>query len=424
MGKERFGNDSGCFISRRSFLKGAAAFGGATLLAGNPLAGGQRRAWAQAKGPIKMGFVTSYTGPYSTWANEQAKGIKMAIEEINAKGGVLGREVQLFDRDDRLNPGEAVKKFKELVEKENIDIMMGTLSAATVVAINEETKKLNMPYMAVCQSQEITAQPDFGPYTFHEAFTPYMTGQAQGKWLYDNVGKKVFFMVANYAWGNQIYDSFAKALQEKGGTNLGVVKHPLGTTDYSAFFPTIMAANPELLIVANAGVDQVNSLKQMVSFGLRDKMKIAWVLAETTTGKEAGQSNIAGIYFGGHFYWELEETIPTAKKFVSAFRTKWGSPPTGYAGYAYSGALELLGAIERAKALDPAKITKELEGREYDNYKGKQWWRACDHQSFQDWYVLKGREATKGEWGFFDILAKVPASESLERSCDELKKKA
>lgn len=416
--------DESRIIDRRSFLKGAAAFGSATLLSGIPLISGKRSAWAQTKDPIKLGFVTSYTGPYGTWANEQAKGIKLALEEVNAKGGVLGREVQLFDRDDQLKPGEAVKKFKELVEKEKIDIMIGTLSAATVVAINEETKKLNMPYMAVCQSQEITAEPDFGPYTFHEAFTPYMTAQAQGNWLYDNVSKKVFFMAANYAWGNQIYDSFAKALQTKGGTNLGVVKHPLGTADYSAFFPTILAAKPELLVVANAGADQVNSMKQMVSFGLRDKMKIAWVLAETTTGKEAGQSNIAGIYFGAHFYWELEDTIPTAKKFVAAYQAKWGHPPTGYAGYAYSGILELLGAIERAKGLDPAKIAKELEGREYNHYKGKQWWRACDHQSFQDWFILKGREQTKGEWGFFDIVAKVPASESLERTCDELKKKA
>lgn len=278
--------------------------------------------------------------------------------------------------------------------------------------------------MTVAQSQEITAEPDFGPYTFHEAFTPYMMAHALGGWVFSNLGKKCYFMVANYAWGNQNYESFSKVLNEKGGTNLGVVKHPLGTADYSAFFPTILAANPEVLVIVNGGADTVNSMKQLVSFGLREKMKICYALVETITGKEAGQSNVAGIYFGTHFYWELQDSIPSAKRFVSAFEAKWGSPPTGYAGYAYSGALELLGAIERAKTLEPDKVAKQLEGREYDNYKGKQWWRVCDHQSFQDWYILKGREATKGEWGFFDIVEKIPASESLERTCDELKKKA
>lgn len=411
-------------ITRRDFLKGTAALGGATLLGGLSLTSGAKSAWAAQKDPIKLGAITSYTGPYGTWANDQVKGIKLAVEEFNAKGGVLGRQVVVLDRDDKLNPGEAVKKYKELVDKEKIDIIMGTLSAATVVAVNEETKKNNMLFMALCQSQEITAVPDFGPYTFHEAMTPYMTARAQGNWILENLGKKCYFMAANYAWGNQIYDSFTKLLTEKGATNLGVVKHPLGTTDFSAFFPTIMAANPEVLIIANAGADQVNSLKQLVSFGLRDKMKIAYILGETTTGKEAGQSNLTGIYFGTQFYWELQETVPSAKKFVTAYQAKWGHPPTGYAGYAYSGTVELLGAIERAKALTPDKVAKQIEGREYDNYKGKQWWRACDHQSFQDWFILKGRQATKGEWGFFDIAGRIAANEALERTCDELKKKA
>lgn len=424
MPKNNGNSESHQLINRRDFIKGAAAFGGLSLVGGISLNLGKKNAWAEQKDPIKLGWITSYTGPYSTYANDQAKGLKLAVEEINAKGGVLGRQVVIAERDDKLNPGEAVKKFKELVEKEKIDIMMGTLSAATVIAINEETKKLNMPYMTVCQSQEITSLPDFGPYTFHEALTPYMTARTLGNWTLDNLGKKCYFMVANYAWGNQIFDSFSKVLSEKGASNLGVVKHPLGTTDFSAFFPTILAANPEVLIVCNGGADQVNFLKQMVSYGLRDKMKIACILVETITGKEAGQSSVAGVYFGSHFYWELQDSIPSAKKFVTAFQAKWGAPPTGYAGYAYSGALELLGAIERAKTLEPDKVAKQLEGREYDHYKGKQWWRACDHQSFQDYFILKGRDTTKGEWGFFDVVGKIAANENLERTCAETKKKA
>lgn len=131
-------------ITRRKFLKGTVVLGGATLIGGLSLASRKKDVWAEQKGPIKLGFITSYSGPYGTIANEQLKGLKLALDEVNVKGGVLGRQVEVVDRDDKLHPGEAVKKFKELVEKEKIDIMMGTLSAATLVAVNEQTKKLNM----------------------------------------------------------------------------------------------------------------------------------------------------------------------------------------------------------------------------------------------------------------------------------------
>jgi len=408
-------------MTRRTFLKGAAVLGGVAAWGAMPAL--SRTSWAQAKKPIKLGGLFDLTGPFATESNDQRMATQMVVDEYNNKGGLLGRPIEFIVRDSKLKTDEAALKAKELVEKEKIDLAIGTLGAHTVVAYNIECKKHKIPLMGICQSDDLNKMPDWGPYTFHEGFTPYMTAQAEATWIAKNLGKRWYFLIGQWAWGQQVYNSYVKFLAKNPGiANLGKSDYQLGATEYSTYFPKIIDAKPDVLITTGFGKDQVNQAKQMTDFGLKGKMKIFFVLSDLMMAKEAGQANIAGIYAGTHFYWEMQDTIPTAKSFVESFWKRWGHPPTGYGGYAYGGAKELLGAVERARSLDPEKIRKQLEGRTYDNYKGKQWWRKCDHQSMQDFYILKGREPkdAKKEWAFFDVLGKTDADEKLERTCEEL----
>jgi branched-chain amino acid transport system substrate-binding protein len=420
MDKKVFDDERGK-INRRTFLKGAAALGGAAAWGGVPAL--SRTSWAQAKKPIKLGGLYDLTGPFATESEDQRKATQMVVDEYNNKGGLLGRPIELIVRDSKLKTDEAALKAKELVEKEKIELAIGTLGAHTVVAYNIEGKKHNIPLMGICQTDDLNKMPDWGPYTFHEGFTPYMTAQAEARWIMKNLGTKWYFLIGQWAWGQQVYNSYVKFMAKNPGiTNLGKSDYPLGGTEYSMHFTKIMDAKPEVLITTGFGKDHTNQAKQMTDFGLKGKMKIFFVLTDLMMAKEAGQASMAGMHAGTHFYWEFQDTIPTAKPFVEAFVKRWGRPPTGYGGYAYGGARELLGAVERAGSLDPEKIRKQLEGRSYDNYKGKQWWRKCDHQSMQDWYILKGREPkdVKKEWAFFDVLGKTDADEKLERTCEEL----
>jgi len=408
-------------ISRRTFLKGAAALGGVAAWGGMPAL--SRTSWAQAKKPIKLGGLFDLTGPFATESDDQRKATQMVVDEYNKKGGLLGRPIEFIIRDSKLKTDEAALKAKELVEKEKIDLAIGTLGAHTVVAYNIECKKHNIPLMGICQTDDLNKMPDWGPYTFHEGFTPYMTAQAEATWIAKNLGKRWYFLVGQWAWGQQLYNSYLKFITRNPGiTNVGKSDYQLGAAEYSMHFPKIIDAKPDVLISTGFGKDQVNQAKQMTDFGLKTKTKIFFGLSDLMMAKEAGQANIAGLHAGTHFYWEMQDILPTAKSFVEPFWKRWGHPPTGYGGYAYGGAKELLGAVERAGSLDPEKIRKQLEGRTYDNYKGKQWWRKCDHQSMQDFYVIRGREPkdAKKEWGFFEVLGKTDADEKLERTCEEL----
>jgi branched-chain amino acid transport system substrate-binding protein len=173
---------------------------------------------------------------------------------------------------------------------------------------------------------------------------------------------------------------------------------------------------------ATPGADNVAFLKQAISFGMKKEMRIAQPLHWLVQAKEGGPDIYADVYGGINFYWELEETIPQAKRYVAAFRKRFGIPPGDYSCYGYSGILELARGIELAKSTDSDAVAKALRANPvYDHYKGKQRWRACDNKAFQDLWIVRGREPgkTRGEWGLLEPVSRIAANEELDRSCAE-----
>jgi branched-chain amino acid transport system substrate-binding protein len=402
-------------ITRRAFLKKTGMIGGMVALGGFHT---PKQSFAQTKEPLKFGFPIPLTGPYGTEAKDQQAGAELAIAEINAKGGVLGRKVELLVRDTKLKADEAARRAKELIESEHVELMSGVLSAANQLAVNEQCKLHGVPYMSISQANEITMRPDNSVYTYHEALNPHMTTQAVGEYVAKKYGKRWYFLTSDYAYGWQMTDGFIRRGKEFGAIDVGETKHPLGTSDYSAYMPRILAAKPDVLFLDNFGKDQINSVKQATAFGLKKKMQIVCCILLMSSRLGGGEEAFDGIIGGTSFYWELNH--PTAKAFVDAFRKMHGRPPIDYAGYAYSGVKELLMGVIRAGSLDPVALATAMEGRTYDNYKGEQWWRPCDHQSQQDVFIIKSKKA-KAEYDVFEVIGTVSGKgERLMRTCVEV----
>jgi branched-chain amino acid transport system substrate-binding protein len=377
---------------------------------------------AQGKEAFRIGFPLPLTGPFAALAADQQRGAQLAVDELNAKGGILGRKVEVLFRDDQLKPAIGAQRTKELIENEKVQFVVGGLAAHVQMAINEQTKKAKALFISVSQSDEISAKPDTSPLTFHEALNPTITSRAVGSWVAQNLGKKWWIIYADYAWGKQNNMVLQDTLKKQGGTLLGATPYPLGNAEFSAHLPRIQAARPEVLVTVTPGADNIAFLKQAVSFGMKKQMKIAQPLHWLPTLKEGGPDLYADIYGGTSFYWELEETNPSAKRYVEAYRKKFNAPPGDYGAYAYSGILEVARGCELAKSGDPEAVAATLrKSPTYDHYKGKQWWRTCDNKSFQDLWIVRGREPgkTKGDWGFLDIVSRIPANEELDRTCAE-----
>ena len=405
-------------VGRRGFLKQFGMTGAGALVVTSRYG----RAVAQPKETIRIGFVAGLTGAFSGFATDSQRGAALAVEEINAGGGALGKRVELIVRDDQLNPRVGAQRTRELIENDKVHFMVGGLAAHVQMAINEQTKKAGMLFISCSMSDEITAKPDGSRITFQESLNPTINSRAMAEWVAQNLGKKWWVLYADYAWGKQTLAGFARVAEQRGVTILGSTPYPLGSSDFSGYLPRIQGAKPEVLMLAAPGVDIENSLKQMTSFGMKKEMKIAHPLLLLSGRKAAGAEPYAGIYGGMAFYWKLRDTIPSAKKFVDAYMARYNMAPDTYGGYGYSAVLEIARGIELAKSTDTEAVANALRANPvYDHYKGKQWWRPCDNKSFQDQYIVKPRDPGKeeGEWGLFDIIDKIPASETADRSCAE-----
>lgn len=143
--------------------------------------------------PIKIGFPVPLTGPYGAEAQDQVRAGQLAVAQFNDAGGLNGRKAELVVRDDKLNPGEAATRTLELVEKEKVNFVVGSLSAAVQLAINNVTKERGVIFNSISQSDAINEAADFSKYTFHEALNPHMTSGAVGRYAFTKFGKKVAF---------------------------------------------------------------------------------------------------------------------------------------------------------------------------------------------------------------------------------------
>lgn len=375
---------------------------------------------------IRIGFISGFNSPYGVVVKSQFKGAQLAVKRINDTGGVCGKQVELIEKDDEMKVPLAEAKARELILEEKVHALVGTLSSATATAVNEIAKEAEVPFMVINQVS-INEASQLGPYTFHECVTPHITSQLVGRWGMEHLGKRWFFVVPDYQWGYESYESSQKVLKKLGGVDLGVAKIPLGSPveAFEEFIPEVLEKKPDVVAATNFGSDQTNFIKAVNKHNLKQEMSVVLGISDTPVIESLTLDELVGTYWGTNFYWTLEDTIPTAKTFVGAFRAMFdGEQPSGYAGYAYAGILELLTALQETGAdpIDPVAMTRFLEGRSYDHYKGAQWWRPCDHQSFQDFYILrfKGPEESTHTYDIGEVVGTVHWDLDIARTCEEL----
>ena len=376
---------------------------------------------AQDAQPIRIGLPVPLTGPLGAEAKDQVKNAELAVKEFNDAGGLNGRKAELLVRDDRLNPGEAATRALELIEKDKVNFIVGGLSAATQLAINNVTKQRKTIYISISQSDAINEPADFSRYTFHEALNPHMTTQAVGRYVFKK-GMRIAFLTADYAYGHEMTRGFTRVAKEVGAEVVGELKHPLGATDYSTFLPRLQALKPDVIVFNNFGRDNQISIKQATDFGMKKSMKFVTPILTYTSRVAAGPSVYEGVTGGTSYFWEIESMVPSAKRFNDQYKAaNGGSYLSDYGSMAYSAVKSLLMAVKNAGGTDTEKVVDALTGLKYDTYKGPQFYRACDHQSVQSVLIIESKSKDmRNPSDVFRVPYTVPGSDSLLRSCSEL----
>ncbi len=376
---------------------------------------------AQA-GAIRVGFPVPLTGAFSTEAQDQVRAAELAVKEWNAAGGHKGQMAELLVRDTKLNSGEAATRTLELIEKDKVNFVVGSLSAATQLSINAVTRERKVLFNSISQSDTINEAKDWSLYTFHEALNPHLTAGAVARYAFPKYGKRVAYLTADYAYGHEMVRGFQRAGQAFGMQTVADIRHPLGTADYSAFLPRIQALKPDVLVLCNFGRDLVNSAKQATDFGLKSSTKIITPVLLYTSRLAGGADAFDGILGGTSYYWGMEDTVPSAKQFNDKFRKAFGGAvPSDYGALGYAGVRSVLQAVRNAKSTESLPVSIALRQLKYDWYKGEQFYRKCDHQSVQSVIIVESKSKNmKDKYDVFNVLAVEKPNEALLRSCDEL----
>lgn len=407
-------------ITRRRLLTTASA---GAALAASPF----RINLLQAQeATIKVGFPVPLTGPYGTEAQDQVRAGQLAIAQFNDAGGLNGRKAELVVRDDKLNPGEAATRTLELVEKEKVNFVVGSLSAAVQLAINNVTKERGIIFNSISQSDAINEVKDFSRFTFHEAMNPHMTSGAVGRYAFSKFGKKVVFLTADYAYGHEMVRGFEEVGKSFNIEKLDDIRHPLGTSDFSTLLPRIQALKPDILCIINFGRDQQISLRQATDFGVKKNIQIIAPLLSHASRVAAGPQAFEGVIGGCSFYWGIEDKFASTKAFNDAFRKMYdGKLPSDYGALGYGGVRTVLEAVKNAGSVETDKVIAAMEALKYDYYKGPQYYRKCDHQSVQSVLIIKSKSTgMRNESDVFEVISTDEPNEASLRSCEALGHKA
>ena len=378
----------------------------------------------QAQGPINIGIVTSLTGPASHVAREQVNGGELAVKEINKAGGVLGRQVALHVRDDQMRPDIGLRQFEELMQSQKIVALFGAVSGAVNVAVSGKAKEYRIPVAGVIQIRSYQA-PGKQPYHWG-TMSDAIAGLAGADFVREQLGKNQYLLYSDTAFGADLVFAWERGVKKFGGQLTGKDAVPMGTQDFAPYFTKVLAAKPDVLIMATGSADGVNAVKQFHELGMKSKMQIYIVFTDGRSTEAAiGPKAMEGVYEGVGFYWEIEKLHPTAKAFVSGYRTANKQVPGSQAYNVYAGIMAWADAARAAKSLDGEAILKVWGSPtfSFDHGKGKVRWRSPDRSPVEEWYICKGRPAgdvAKEPERILDVVKVMKASEDYSHTLADL----
>jgi branched-chain amino acid transport system substrate-binding protein len=401
--------------TRRTILKGLAGAGAAAAVSGVPFV--NRLALGQQ--PIKLGVVVPQTGPMALEAQEMLTATQIAVEEVNAEGGVMGRKVETAVRDSEFKPEVAKRKATELIEVEKAPFLVGAIVGFEGIALAEVGCK-NDVIVSFFGQNFLTVKGKMCKYQFGNNLSPYQTAAAAGRFVAEQkMGKRWHMLANNYSWPQMFERAYSLVAKDVGAEWTGVTWAPLGTRDFLPFLPKVAAIKADVVFITTWAADQVACAKQVQEFGLARHAHVIHSITELTFAEAAGKGVYENCYSGMPWYWHLRDKHPAARRYYDRHFALRRRAPGGYAASTYSTVRVLLDTAREVKSLETDRLTRALEGRRFQYLKGPEQIRACDHVNIQEVYLCRGKAAAamKGEWDFFEIAQAVGGEQTAE-SCE------
>src|SRR5690349_11462853 len=380
-------------LSRRTVLKAAAA-AGALQVAGPAIIA------ARGETPVRIGFVDPLTGVYAAPAQNEVTGAKLAVAQINEKGGILGRPIELLVEDSANDVGTGVQKARKLIERDQVSFLIGDVNSAIAQAVAQVSNEKKTLHIVSGGHTDTITGVDCKWNVYRVCNTTRMEANSVTELLFSKYGKKWHFITPDYAFGHTLQQAAAENLKKLGGTMTGNELTPLGTSDFSAYLIKARAANPDVLLVLPQGSDMVNCLKQIVQFGLNKQIHVAGLQQELESLEAMPPEARIGIWMF-EWYWK-QPGVPGVEKFVADIRKRSGGKvPTARTWFGYTSMMSYALVANQAKTLDGVQLAKALGNfelpAEVKLQPNKCYYRAGDHQLMTSAFVGSAQSTGKDD---------------------------
>jgi branched-chain amino acid transport system substrate-binding protein len=359
-------------------------------------------AQAQVSGDvIKIGLITDLSGTYSDIdGNGGAEAVRMAIADMG--GMVNGKKVEFVVADHQNKADIASSKAREWFDREGVDMLIGGTNSGTNLAMAKIAAEKKKPFISIGAATSALTNEQCTPYTMHWAYDTTALAKGTGSAVVKQGGKTWFFLTADYAFGHQLQADTTKVVEANGGKVVGSVRAPLNASDFSSFLLQAQQSKAQILGLANAGGDTINSIKAAAEFGITKTMKLAGLLVFITDIHSLGLKNTQGMYLTDSWYWNQNaETRAWSRKFFDKVKRMPSSVQAGD----YSATLQYLNAVKAVGSDDTDKVLSYMKKAKFNDIFMKGGWVRGDGRVIHDMYLMQVKSPDKSTepWDYYDV---------------------
>ena len=375
-------------------IAAACALGSATLL-GAP-------AQAQVSGDVvRIGFISDLSGLYADIDGPAgAEAIRMAIADMG--GAVAGKKIEVVVADHQNKPDVAAAKAREWFDTQGVDMLIGGTNSGTNLAMAKVALEKKKVFISVGAATSALTNDQCSPYTIHYAYDTTALAKGTGNAVVKAGGKTWFFLTADYAFGAQLQNDTSTVVKAAGGTVVGSVKHPLSASDFSSFLLQAQSSKAQILGLANAGGDTINTIKAANEFGITKTMKLAGLLMFINDIHSLGLKATQGMYLTDSWYWNRDAaTRAWSRKFFEKMKRM----PSSIQAADYSATLQYLTAVKATGTDDPDKVLEQLHKTKINDIFATGGYVRPDGRMVHDMYLMQVKTPAESTepWDYYKV---------------------
>ena len=381
------------------------------------LLAGTATAQEVSDGKVKIGILNDQSGAYSALGGlGSVEAAKMAVEEVG--GTILGMPVEIVSADHQNKADVGSSIAREWLDAGQVDAIMDLTTSSVALAVQTLAGERNKVTMITGGGTTELTGKACTPYSFHWAYDTHALAVGTGSAVVAQGGDSWFFLTADYAFGYSLEENTTKTVEAAGGQVLGSVRHPLNTTDFSAFLLQAQASGAKVVGLASAGTDTQNAIKQAAEFGLTQAgQNMAGLLLMISDVHGLGLQAAQGLYLTESYYWDRDDQ---SRDFGNRYKERTGAMPTMVQAGTYSAVLSYLKAIEAAGSDDAAKVSEQLKGMTINDAFARNATVAPNGRLMSDVFLMqvKSPEESKGEWDYYHVRATIPGAEAYMKPAE------